>query len=135
MYGKGDKAGIALEDPFDCGTLGKVSMIVFEGEYDSTAAALALGFFDCIAAKTVARPANARGAFSPGAAVDFDFFGDYEGAVEADTETAYEVFVGFVAFFKGFEKGFRAGVRDSAEVLDRLLACHTDSKILDGQGS
>ena len=65
MYGKGDKAGIALEDPFDCGTLGKVSMIVFEGEYDSTAAALALGFFDCIAAKTVARPANARGAFSP----------------------------------------------------------------------
>ena len=129
------EAGVALDDAFEFILLGKLLVLILEGEDDACAAAFAFDLLDFVSAVAVAGPAEAFAFELPCAGVDFDGIGDHEDGVEADAELADQVFIALAAFFEGVEEGFRAGVRDGAEVFDQLVVRHADAEVLNGDGA
>ena len=129
------EAGVAFDDAFEFILLGKLLILILEGEDDSCAAAFTFDLLDLVSAIAVAGPAEAVAFELPGAGVDLNGIGDHEDRVEAHAELADQVFVALAACFEGVEEGFGAGVCDSAEVLDELAVRHADTEILDRDGA
>ncbi len=130
---KGDKGGVLFDDAFQGELLAVLFSVVFQLNNDFGAPVQAVARADGIGAVAVGMPFMAFAAV-PGAGLDGDGLCRHKGGVKAYAELADQADILFGRLCQLFDKFAGPGMSNSTQVFLKLLRCHADTGIGDGQG-